>query len=183
MSMASEPVLFLSAVGSAFLGLILAGAGISKAVHWDTLPAVVRAYGVLPSSMVLPLARILPVIEVLLGGALLTRAAQPWATAAAASLLAAFAVAMAIAMRKGRREIDCGCFQGGLKQTLDWRLVARNVMLVLVAIFCTAFPSDIAEGRLLALLAALGLLVVQFSLSSLWALDASRERFLQRLPQ
>ena len=36
---------------------------------------------------------------------------------------------MAINLHRGRAHIDCGCGQSFLKQTLNWTLVARNVVL------------------------------------------------------
>ena len=39
---------------------------------------------------------------------------------------------MGINLRRGRRHIDCGCFQSALKQTLSWTLVMRNVVLALL---------------------------------------------------
>jgi hypothetical protein len=55
---------------------------------------------------------------------------MPWAVIASILLLALFAVAMAINLRRGRAHIDCGCGQSFLKQTLSWTLIARNAALV-----------------------------------------------------
>lgn len=170
-----------SAVISALLGFVLLSAGVAKAVHWETLPAVVRAYRLLPESMVMPLAFSLPGIELLVGGALFTHAMQPWAALAAAVLFSIFSLAMCLALRAGRRNIDCGCFQGGLKQTLDGRLVVRNLLFVAGALYCARVPSTGTAANALVLLPALALFVLQFALSSLWALEISRERVIQRL--
>jgi hypothetical protein len=169
-----------SAVVSATLGFVLLSAGVAKVVHWESLPAVVRAYRLLPEAMVMPFAFSLPGIELLLGGALFTHAMQPWAALAAAALFAVLGLAMTLALRAGRRNIDCGCFQGGLRQTLDGRLVVRNVVFVAGALYCAFAPSQGNAGDALILLPALALFVTQFALASLWALETSRERVLQR---
>jgi hypothetical protein len=170
-----------SAVLSATLGFVLLGAGVAKVIHWESLPAVVRAYRLLPESLVMPLAFSLPGVELLIGGALFTHAIQPWAALAAAALFAVFGLAMSLALRAGRRNIDCGCFQGGLRQTLDGWLVVRNMVFVAGALYCAVIPSSGTTGNALILLPALALFVAQFALSSLWALGPSRERVIQRL--
>lgn len=169
-----------SAVLTALLGFVLLSAGIAKAMHWETLPAVVRAYGLLPDGMVLPLAFALPVVELLVGGALLTGTLQPLVALAAAMLFAAFSLAMLLALRAGRRNIDCGCFQGGLRQVLEGRLVIRNLFYVGAALYCARVPSGAAAGHALILLPALALFVLQYALASLWALESSRERVIRR---
>jgi hypothetical protein len=170
-----------SAVLSTLLGFVLLSAGVAKAIHWETLPAVVRAYGLLPEALVMPLAFSLPTVELLVGGALLAHAMHPWAAVAAAALFAIFALAMGLALHAGRRNIDCGCFQGGLRQTLDGRLVYRNLAFVAGALYCAFAPSGAEAAHVLVLLPALALFVMQFALSSLWALEPSRERVIQRL--
>ena len=52
--------------------------------------------------------------------------ASPGLALVAMALLALFAAAMAINIRRGRDHIDCGCGQSFLRQTLSWMLVARN---------------------------------------------------------
>jgi len=170
-----------SAVLSAMLGFVLLSAAVAKVLYWETLPAVVRAYRLLPNALVMPFAFALPAVELLVGGALFTHAMQPWAALAAAGLFAVFALAMTLALRAGRRNIDCGCFQGGLRQTLDGRLVVRNLAFVAGALYCAAVPSGAMAADVLVLLPALALFIMQFALSSLWALESSRERVIQRL--
>src|SRR5258708_19110455 len=52
-----------------------------------------------------------------------------WGAALATALLAGFAVAMAINLVRGRKEIDCGCFHSTLRQPLSVAFVARNLFL------------------------------------------------------
>ena len=102
-----------------------------------------------------------------------------WSAVSAASLLILFAVAMAINIRRGRRHIDCGCFQSALKQTLSWILVARNAALALLL----AVPAIVPEGVLSELGAAEALLtgtvlfVLLQSMNILWSVvPAWRQR-------
>jgi hypothetical protein len=90
---------------------------------------VVRNYRLLPTAAVRPFAYLVPPIELVLAAALLLRPAASSAPLAAALLLTLFAAAMAINVRRGRSDIDCGCFAGVLRQKLSWALVARNLVL------------------------------------------------------
>jgi drug/metabolite transporter (DMT)-like permease len=53
---------------------------------------------------------------------------------AAAAQLILFAVAIAINLRRGRTSIDCGCFGSRLRQGLSVWMVARNLVLALLAL-------------------------------------------------
>jgi hypothetical protein len=83
---------------------------------------------------------------------------------------------MGINLRRGRRHIDCGCFQSALKQTLSWVLVMRNLVLALllgVALLSNQVPDDrltlvngyLAGGVLFIILQAVGIL---WSISPAW---------------
>jgi hypothetical protein len=84
----------------------------------------------MPRLSVVPVAVLLPPLEMMIGVLLLSAMAGPWPALASIVLLALFAAAMAINLRRGRAQIDCGCGQSFLKQTLRWTLVARNGALV-----------------------------------------------------
>ena len=51
-----------------------------------------------------------------------------------AALLALYAAAMAITLRRGRRDVDCGCAGPAHRQSVRPALVARNGVLVLAAL-------------------------------------------------
>jgi len=107
---------------------------------------VVANYRLLPDAMVAPAAHLIPPVELLLGATLLLGLAFPGPELGAAALLLLFALAMGINLRRGRRHIDCGCFQSALKQTLSWTLVMRNVVLaslVGVALSSNDVPDDL----------------------------------------
>jgi hypothetical protein len=60
------------------------------------------------------------------------------------ALLLVFAAAMAINIRRGRTQIDCGCGLSALRQGLGWPLVARNLALAAV------LGLRLADGAMLA---------------------------------
>jgi hypothetical protein len=128
------------------VALIFLTAAYGKARHWAVFQGVIANYRLLPEVLVAPVAYLLPPVEALLGTALLMSVGSPWPEAAAASLLVLFAIAMGINIARGRRHIDCGCFQSALKQSLSWKLVMRNVVLsplLGVAALAGGLPGDL----------------------------------------
>ena len=116
--------------GRICVGLVFLLAATQKASHWRILPGVVANYRLLPGWAVTPAASLLPLLEMALAILLLSAQLRPWPVLAALLLLALFAAAMAINLRRGRDHIDCGCGQSFLKQTLRWTLVWRNAGLM-----------------------------------------------------
>jgi hypothetical protein len=97
---------------------------------YDLLPA--RATGLVPV-----VARTVVAAELMLAVALLVPDAAPWAGPATALLLGMYALAIAINLRRGRRDIDCGCLGPGAgvgtRHGLSPWLVARNLLLMSLA--------------------------------------------------
>lgn len=127
-ALAASLLLIAGLAASICAGLVFLLAGASKLRHRDLLPGVIANYRLLPERLVTPAALLLPAVELLVGAALVL-GARPWAPLAAILLLLAFAAAMAINIRRGRRHIDCGCGQSALRQELGWPLVVRNLLL------------------------------------------------------
>lgn len=90
--------------------------------------AQLEAYDLLPASLVSPTARVLPIVEMAIVFLILIPATRPFAAFVASLLLTAYALAMAINLVRGRKDIDCGC--GGQPQVLSAWLLLRNVVLV-----------------------------------------------------
>ena len=112
--------------------LVFAAAVGGKIKHRHELAGVVANYRLLPGHLAAPAAWTIVGLEVLTA---LSLATGMWLTVGAAlaiGLLAGFALAMGVNLARGRREIDCGCFQSGLRQRLSALLVARNLLLALL---------------------------------------------------
>lgn len=163
------------------LGLVFLEAAWGKMRHWTVLEGVIANYRLLPAMLVKPATWLLPPSEALLGLALLLHVATPWPEALAAALLTAFALAMAVNLARGRRHIDCGCFQGALRQRLRWALVARNLALT---VLCAALlaPPAAAPGASAAwiifngVMSGLVLALTLQSLNALWSIDPAWRR-------
>jgi uncharacterized membrane protein YphA (DoxX/SURF4 family) len=152
------------------LALVFLTAAFGKIRHRLTFQGVVANYRLMPEIAVPAFALLLPLVEAAVAGALLF--APPfWPEVSAAILLVVFAAAMAINIWRGRRHIDCGCFQSALKQTLSWTLVARNAGLALLLAVPAAVPEGAlpASGAAEALLTGTVLFVLLQSMNILWS--------------
>jgi len=154
------------------VALVFVSAAIGKFTHSAEFQGVVARYRLLPQWLLMPVAYGLPPAEAATGVALMAGAAAPWAAWVAIALLLVFALAMGINLLRGRRNIDCGCFQSALRQTLSWTLVLRNVLLAAVLV-PTLAPSAAATGAwttATGLLAGGVLFLILQSLNILWGI-------------
>jgi hypothetical protein len=129
-ALAADPI--MSTVIAGAFALILFAAAWHKFADALMFEAALEAYRLLPSAAAGPLARALPVGEVIVGIGLLVPATRNSALLAFAALMLIYAGAMAINLLRGRSQIDCGC--GAEVHLLSWALVARNVVLALIAL-------------------------------------------------
>lgn len=166
--------------GAIGTGIVFVEAGLAKLRHRDVFPGVVANYRLLPEALVAPAAALLPPVELGLGLGLIVSVLTGggplhWFALPAAALFVAFAAAMAINIRRGRSQIDCGCGRSHLRQPLGWGLVGRNLVLAaLVAIHGIAPPHEFVAGNI-ALACAAGLCLFVFFLlfNALTSLAAS----------
>jgi len=97
----------------------------------------VRAYQLLPESVVPTVGHGLPVLEIVVGACLLLGVLTRPAAVLSALMLAAFVVGISSAWARGL-QIDCGCFGGGDNPAADavaqypWD-IARDVGLLLLS--------------------------------------------------
>jgi uncharacterized membrane protein YphA (DoxX/SURF4 family) len=125
--MTIDPSILLAA---RILGVLVFGtAVVGKLRHREEFIGVVANYRLLPESLVRIAAWLVIALELLVVLSLSSGMAQKGGAALAVFLLSAFAVAMTINLARGRKEIDCGCFQSSLRQKLSVGLIVRNVLL------------------------------------------------------
>ena len=108
---------------------IFATAAASKATALLEFEGVVGNYRLLPRRLAPVVARLLPAVEAATVVLLLLPATRGLGAPLAISLLVLFGFAMAVNIRRGRTEIDCGCFRTTHRQRLSWWLVGRNAAL------------------------------------------------------
>ncbi len=122
-----DPALALTA--AFLLAGVLATAGAAKLRDPVAFAGAVANYRLLPPALVAPFALALPPAELATALGLLVPASRPAAAWAAGFLLLLFAAAMAVNLLRGRRDVDCGCHGGLLRQRIAWPLVWRNLAL------------------------------------------------------
>ncbi len=169
-----EQLLALSGLAASIaVGLFFLVAGIDQWRHRALLPGVIANYRLLPRRLIVPAARLLPVVEVATGAALLI-GVRPLPQLLGITLLLLFAAAMAINIARGRGHIDCGCGHGALRHAIGWPLVIRNGALA--ALLALRLPTPPAFGAIdLATAFAAGVAIALLCLlfQSLAALAAS----------
>lgn len=121
------------AVGFGFMWL---GAALHKFAARQSFRAVLEDYRLLPAASLGSLAWLLPAVESTLAAAWLFGLVPVITIAATSALLAAYAAAIGINLRRGRAYIGCGCglSPGADDQPLSWMLVLRNLLLLAVAL-------------------------------------------------
>ena len=123
-----DPSILLAArvLGTLVFGMAVIG----KLRHREEFVGVVANYRLLPEALAAPVAWLVVILETLVVLALFTGIALVGGAVLAILLLCAFAVAMTINLARGRKEIDCGCFQSALRQRLSVALIVRNLVLI-----------------------------------------------------
>ena len=125
------------------LAAVLLISGVIKA--WDARETIVavRAYQLVPESLVGAVAAVLPYLEIALGLLLLIGLATRLAAVLAAMVMVVFVAAVTSAAARGL-SIDCGCFGGGGEvaagQTAYTAEILRDLGLLAMAVYLTIRP-------------------------------------------
>jgi uncharacterized membrane protein YphA (DoxX/SURF4 family) len=126
------------------VGAVWLYAGAAKLFDPAQSVAAVRAYQLLPGSLVQPVGQLLPVIEVVVGAMLVVGLLTRGAAVISAVLFALFIIGIASVWARGIT-IDCGCFGGGgydpdAASQYPWE-IARDTALLLLSLFLAWLPS------------------------------------------
>lgn len=126
------------------VGAVWIWAGAAKVLDPAQSVAAVRAYQLLPGSMVQPVGQLLPVVEVVVGAMLVLGLLTRGAAVVSSLLFVAFIIGIASVWARGL-SIDCGCFGGGgydpnAASRYPWE-IARDSALLLLSLFLVWLPS------------------------------------------
>src|ERR1700761_9189048 len=95
-------------------------------------------------------AWLVPLLELVTAVGLLADGTRPYAAALGALLLVSYAVAIGINLRRGRRDLACGCGGPDERRPIASWMVWRNVLIVLVVLTTLApwsgRPLGITDG-------------------------------------
>jgi uncharacterized membrane protein YphA (DoxX/SURF4 family) len=123
------------------VGVIFLIAGLDKVQAPGAFADAVRSYHLLPPSLVLLFAYLVPWLEVLAGAYLLVGFMTRWAAAATGAMLAMFVFALGRALATGDTNHACGCFGAGAAanpilaflsggDTITWWDLIRDLLLI-----------------------------------------------------
>lgn len=130
----NDPVVSRS-LGAMLSVLLLIGSW-QKLRDMIVFAAAVENYRLLPDAMVTPIAWVVALTEATAGLLLLFNDTASMGAWLALALLLGVTSAVIINLLRGHTAIDCGC--GGLSsQPLAWSLVARNLVLMGIALLAT----------------------------------------------
>lgn len=122
----------LTTAARAVLGLVFAVAGVTKVADRRGVAAAAEAFGV-PPTLALPVARLLPAVELAVAAAMIWRPATVPGAAVALFLLVALTCLVGLSLRRGRRP-PCHCFGRADDAPIGARTIVRNVALMAVAV-------------------------------------------------
>ncbi|WP_047530403.1 MauE/DoxX family redox-associated membrane protein [Pseudomonas sp. 11/12A] len=159
--MHSDPIFIIASAIA--IAVLLASAATHKVRAPARFARQLADYQLLPDSLVRPVARLVPLLELAIAFALLVPVSRSWAALSAASLLALYAAAIGINLWRGRRDIDCGCAGPDQAQPLRPVLLLRNSVLVVLALLASVAPiardMTVFDGFVTVAAAAVALLI------------------------
>ncbi|WLH37945.1 methylamine utilization protein MauE [Pseudomonas sp. FP2196] len=136
--MTIDPIFILASALA--VAVLLASAATHKLRAPARFARQLADYQLLPESLVRPVGRAIPLLELLIAFALLVPLSRGPAAWVAAALIALYAAAIAINLWRGRRDIDCGCAGPDQVQPLRPVLLLRNAVLIALALLASATP-------------------------------------------
>ncbi|WP_419219348.1 MauE/DoxX family redox-associated membrane protein [Gordonia sp. CPCC 205333] len=135
---------WLSLVARFGLAAVLISSGGLKAMDPDQSEIAVRAYHILPESLIYPTSLVLPMFEIALGLLILIGlAVRP--TAVVSALLFVVLIGVIASVWARGYKIDCGCFGGGGEDaSVTWRHylteILRDVGFLVLALWLSVYP-------------------------------------------
>lgn len=117
------------------VGAVLVYAGASKtSAPVEEFALVIQSYGLVSAGAALPLAGVLPWLELLVGWALILGVQTRAAAAAATTMFALFLASLGLVLARGIALPNCGCFGEALHFTTKQAFLFDSLM----AAFCAA---------------------------------------------
>jgi Methylamine utilisation protein MauE len=117
---------------TASIALLLASAGAHKLRDLKGFHEIFSAYGLMPAMSGVRISWLVPVLEMTVAAGLVIKISRPYAGVLAILLLSGYAAAIAINLKRGHRDLACGC-GGPERRTIAAWMVWRNLLMALAA--------------------------------------------------
>lgn len=128
-----------------FLGGMFIYTGTIHALDPQGFAVAVANYRILPAALVHPFAVLLPWIELIAGGLLVSGIFVQGSSLIITGLLFMFAIALGMALVTGL-DISCGCFTTSKDaQRISWQYLARDAGLLAMALFVFFLDTGVAS--------------------------------------
>ncbi|HEY6924704.1 MAG TPA: MauE/DoxX family redox-associated membrane protein [Steroidobacteraceae bacterium] len=114
---------------SAASALLFASASAHKLRDLKRFDEIFRAYGLLTVVARVGLSWSVPVIELAVAGGMLFDASRPYAATGGIMLLLAYAAAITVNLKRGRRDLACGCGGPDERRPIAPWMVWRNILV------------------------------------------------------
>src|SRR5580704_9206752 len=115
----------------ATFALLFGSAAVHKLRDWRRFDEIFSAYGVVPAVARWRLSWLVPAVELAVAVGLLVDASRLYAVVVGSVLLLAYASAIGINLRRGRRDLACGCGGPDERRPIAPWMVWRNIVLAL----------------------------------------------------
>lgn len=129
--MVLDPVLGI--LLDACLALLFASAGIHKLRDLKRFEEIFSAYGLMPVTARLSISWLVPILELSIAAALLIKVTRLFAALLAMIMLLGYAGAIAVNLRRGRRDLACGCGGPDERRPIAAWMVWRNILIAAAA--------------------------------------------------
>jgi Methylamine utilisation protein MauE len=132
-----DPVVGILTMASS--AVLFASAAVHKLRDLARFEAIFAAYGMIPASLGVRTSWAVPVSEMAVAAGLASNVTRPYAAALGILLLLAYGAAIAVNLRRGRRDLACGCGGPDERRPIAAWMVWRNI-LIAVAVATAYMP-------------------------------------------
>jgi Methylamine utilisation protein MauE len=127
---------------TASVALLFASAGVHKLRDLGRFNEIFSAYGLVPEFTRVRISWLVPILELSVAAGLIIQGSRPYAAALGMLMLTAYAAAIAVNLRRGRRDLACGCGGPDERRPIAAWMVWRNLLIALSAAVVFAPWSD-----------------------------------------
>ena len=123
-----------SAIGMlivASIALLFASVGVHKLRDLRRFDETFSVYELMPALAHWRVSRIVPILEIGVAAGLLVDVCRPYAGAIGIVMLLGYAAAIAVNLRRGRRDLACGCGGPDERRPISAWMVWRNIVISL----------------------------------------------------
>jgi hypothetical protein len=130
-AMILDPAIGILIVAS--LALLFASAAVHKLRDLRRFDEIFTAYGLMPAIPGVRISWMVPLLEMAVAAGLAVKVSRRYAGVLGIIMLSGYAAAIAVNLRRGHRDLACGCGGPDERRTIAAWMVWRNALIVLAA--------------------------------------------------